>query len=410
MTKFILITIAAIVASTAQAQNPQPLLKGLAPTQPSVSEPLVNVAPLPFDTLGKSAILIDNATGAVLFEKNADASLPPASMSKMMSVYLAFELIDSGQIKLTDKVTVQPETWKKWNNQGSTMFLSPNQQVPIEDLLHGIITLSGNDACVVMAEGIAGTEAEYVARMNVIAKKIGLTSSNFANTNGWPDPNEYVTARDLARLAMATIHNHPALYKKFYGVTEYSWKADDREKAISQPNRNPLLGNVKGADGLKTGHTDEAGYGMTGSAERGAQRLVMVVTGLTSMAERRAESIKIMEWGFRTFQSYTLFTKGTTVEQVPVWMGNVATVAAVPQQDAAFSMTRFAHKDMVVKISYDGPLLAPIKKGQPIAALVVQIPGAAESRIPLVAAADVAKVSGVDKISWMLSHLVLGKK
>lgn len=405
----LVVTLAAV--APAYAENPQPLLKGLAAATPSATaEPLVAAPPAAFDTAARSAILVDFATGAVLFDKNSDVRLPPASMGKMMSVYLAFALIDSGQIKLTDKVTVLPETWKKWNNQGSTMFLSPNQQVSIEDLLHGIVTLSGNDACVVLAEGIAGSEAAYATKMNELAQKIGLRSSHFANTNGWPDPDEYVTARDLATLAVATIRDHPALYQKFYPVAQYSWKPDDRQADIKQDNRNPLLGHVVGADGLKTGHTDEAGYGFTGSAERNGQRLVMVVTGLDSKAQRQAESIKLMEWGFRTFQRYKLFEAGTVIDQIPVWLGAAPKVAAVAEKTAAVSMTRFAHKDMVVKIVYDKPLKAPVKKGMPVAQLVVSAPATPTQYIPLVAKEDVASVGGFGKIGWLLNHWLLGGK
>jgi serine-type D-Ala-D-Ala carboxypeptidase (penicillin-binding protein 5/6) len=362
-----------------------------------------------FETKARSALLIDATTGAILFDKAADASIPPASMSKMMTVYVAFDMIKKGQAKLTDKLPVSAETWKAWHSQGSTMFLGVGETVSIDDLLHGIVTLSGNDACVVLAEGLAGSEAAYAVRMNETAKRIGLTSSNFTNSNGWPDPNEYVTPRDLAKLAQATIRDFPELYKEFYGKPSFTYgKTLGDKKPITQGNRNPILGSVAGADGLKTGHTEEAGYGFTGSAKRGAQRLIMVVTGLTSMAERKEESVKLMEWGFRTFQSYKLFAAGQKVEDVPVWMGKSRSVTAVPSGDVAASLTRFARADMKVKIRYNIPLQAPVKKGQKVGDLVVTAPGMPTQSVPLVAAKSVEKVSGFSKVSWMLSNKIFG--
>ncbi len=362
-----------------------------------------------FETKARSALLVDATTGAVLFEKSADSSIPPASMSKMMTVYVAFDMIRKGQIKVTDKLPVSAETWKAWHSQGSTMFLGVGEQVSVDDLLHGIVTLSGNDACVVLAEGLAGSEAAYVQRMQQMAKRIGLTSSNFTNATGWPDPDEYVTARDLSKLAAATIRDFPGLYKEYYGKPSFTYgKTLGDNKPITQGNRNPILGRVNGADGLKTGHTEEAGYGFTGSAARGPQRLIMVVTGLSSMNERVEESVKLMEWGFRTFQSYKLFGQGQKVQDVPVWMGERKMVAAVPTQDIAASLTRFARTDMKVKIRYNKQVEAPVKQGQKIAELVITAPGMPTQSVPLVAASSVDKVSGFGKVSWMISNRLLG--
>jgi serine-type D-Ala-D-Ala carboxypeptidase (penicillin-binding protein 5/6) len=363
-----------------------------------------------FETKARSALLMDATTGAVLFEKGPDASIPPASMSKMMTVYVAFEMLKNGQAKGSDKLTVSPEIWKAWHSQGSTMFLGVGEQVTIADLLHGIVTLSGNDACVVLAEGLAGSEPAFAERMNQTSKRIGLTSSNFTNSTGWPDPNEYVTPRDLARLAQATIRDFPDLYKEYYGKASFTHGTTlGGNKPIIQGNRNPILGVVAGADGLKTGHTEEAGYGFTGSAQRGAQRLIMVVTGLNSMAERKEESVKLIEWGFRTYQSYKLFSSGQKVEEVPVWMGTARSVSAVPAQEVAASLTRFARADMKVTMHYNTPVEAPVKKGQKLGELVVTAPGMPTQSVPLVAANDVGKVSGFGKISWMLSNKVFGK-
>src|SRR5829696_927870 len=240
----------------------------------------------PFDTPAKVAYLIDLSSGAVLLAKDADRRMPPASMAKMMTTNVAFELIKKGDLTLNKMCTVRPETWQKWHGPqaGSTMFLSPGEQVSVENLLHGIVTLSGNDASVVLAECIAGTEQAFANQMNALGKQLGLTNSHFGNSNGWPDEGvTYVTARDLATLAKATIERHPKLYKKFYSQTSFTWgKTLGSGQNIVQGNRNPILGKVPGADGLKTGHTDEAGYGFTGSAEQNGRRLVMVVADLTS--------------------------------------------------------------------------------------------------------------------------------
>jgi len=238
----------------------------------------------PYDTVAPIAYLIDLSSGAVLLAKNADQRIPPASMAKMMTTEVAFELIDRGQLPLSKTCTVRPETWQAWHGPqaGSTMFLSVNEQVSVENLLHGIVTLSGNDASVVLAECIAGTEQAFAEQMNAQAAKLGLSNSHFGNSNGWPDEGRtYVTARDLATLARATIEKHPKLYKQFYGQPSFTWgKTLGSGQDITQGNRNPILGKVPGADGLKTGHTDEAGYGFAGSAEQNGRRLVMVIAGL----------------------------------------------------------------------------------------------------------------------------------
>ena len=262
----LLVTAAALISAPAPAKAPQ------------------------LETQAPIAFLVDLSSGAVLLAKNADQRIPPASMAKMMTTEVAFELIDSGKLQLNKTCTVRPETWQKWHGPqaGSTMFLSVNEQVSVENLLHGIVTLSGNDASVVLAECIAGTEEAFAGQMNELAAKLGMTNSRFGNSNGWPDEGRtFVTARDLATLARATIENHPKLYKQFYGQPSFTWgKTLGSGQAITQGNRNPILGKVPGADGLKTGHTDEAGYGFTGSAEQNGRRLIEVVAGLGSWNDR----------------------------------------------------------------------------------------------------------------------------
>ncbi|HEY0164952.1 MAG TPA: D-alanyl-D-alanine carboxypeptidase family protein, partial [Sphingomicrobium sp.] len=268
----------------------------------SLSLPASAAAP-PLETAAPVAFMKDLSSGAVLYAKDPDRRIPPASMAKMMTTHLAFHLIKQGKLKLNQTCTVAPETWRQWHGPqaGSTMFLSVGEQVSVENLLHGIVTLSGNDASVVLAECIAGTEPAFAALMNQEAKRLGMNNSNFGNSNGWPDEGvTFTTARDLARLAEATILEAPDLYKAFYQKESFTWgRTLGGNQPITQGNRNPLLGKVAGADGLKTGHTAEAGYGFTGSAEQNGRRLVMVVAGLTSFNQRIDESVKFMDWGFR---------------------------------------------------------------------------------------------------------------
>jgi serine-type D-Ala-D-Ala carboxypeptidase (penicillin-binding protein 5/6) len=360
----------------------------------ALATPTSAAAP-PFDTPAPVAYMVDLSSGAVLYAKDADRRIPPASMAKMMTVYVAFDMIKKGEIKESTVYQVRPETWQRWHGPaaGSTMFLSPGEQVSVENLLNGIVVLSGNDASVVLAEGIAGTEEAFAQRMNQAAKRLGMANSNFGNSNGWPDEGRtYVTARDLARLAAATIEQFPDLYKKYYSRTEFTWgKTMGGGAPITQANRDPLLGRVAGADGLKTGHTEEAGYGFTGSAEQNGRRLVMVVSGLTSFNQRIAESVRFMDWGFRAWSAKPLFKKGATIESADVQMGDTDQVALVAPRDLAVTLPGGAAGAMQVKVVYDGPIKAPIKAGQHIADLVVTTPDTPPQTMPLVAAADVGE-------------------
>jgi D-alanyl-D-alanine carboxypeptidase (penicillin-binding protein 5/6) len=353
-----------------------------------------------YETAAPIAFLKDMQTGRVLFAKNADQKIPPASMGKMMSVYVAFKLLKSGEANLNQTVLVRPETWTKWNNQGSTMFLSVNEQVSVENLLHGIVTLSGNDACVVLAEGLGGTEANYVALMNREAKRLGLKNSQFANTNGWPDPNEYVTARDLATIAEATIRDFPDLYKRFYGKDNFTWgKTLGSGQDITQPNRNPLLGKVAGADGLKTGHTQEAGYGFTGSAEQNGRRLVMVVAGLDSFGGRVASSVDFMNWGFAAWQNVPLGKKGQVMGQSPIAGAAEATVPATAARDLFATLPRgfgMERKTVVVGVP---DLTAPLKAGAKVADLVVTMPGQQPVKLPLITPVAIEE-AGIFQRAW----------
>ncbi|WP_347091631.1 D-alanyl-D-alanine carboxypeptidase family protein [Sphingomonas parapaucimobilis] len=353
--------------------------------------PSVAAAPQ-FDTPAPVAFMKDLSSGAILFQRDADRRMPPASMAKMMTVYVAFDLVKKGQLKLTDMVTVQPETWKKWHGPqaGSTMFLSPNEQVSVANLLYGIVTLSGNDACVVLAEHIAGTEQNFTERMNRTAKQIGLNNSHFGTSNGWPDGGvTYVTARDLADLAEHTIQDFPQLYKQFYSRRDFSWGKTMGGNAITQANRDPLLGRVAGADGLKTGHTEEAGYGFTGSAEQNGRRLVMVMAGLNSSNARAEESVKFMNWGFRAWQAKPVVAKGKKVADAEVQMGSSSKVGLVAPRQLTVTLPAGLDPAISGKVVYQGPIKAPIKAGQHIADLVVTSPDMPAQRLPLVADKDV---------------------
>jgi D-alanyl-D-alanine carboxypeptidase (penicillin-binding protein 5/6) len=348
-----------------------------------------------YDSGAPVAFMIDLSSGKVLYARDADKEIAPASMAKMMTTHVAFRLIQQGKLKLDQKFTVRPETWKRWHGPaaGSTMFLSPNEEVTVENLLHGIVTLSGNDACVVLAEGIAGTEPAFVQMMNEEARRLGLTHSRFGNSNGWPDEGvTKVTARDLAKIARATVEETPDLYRKFYATTSFTWGRTMGGAAITQGNRNPILGKVAGADGLKTGHTQEAGFGFTGSAEQNGRRLIMVVAGLPTYNGRIEESVRFMDWGFKAWRSVPLFRKGSQVETAEVQGGSARSVALVAPKNLAVTLPITASDNVKVSVVYNGPIKAPIAKGQEIARLQVRTADGDVQAMPLVAAEDVAAV------------------
>ena len=358
----------------------------------AIAVPSIAAAPQ-FDTPAPIAFMKDLSSGAVLFAKDPDRRMPPASMAKMMTVYVAFDMLKKGELKANQTFEVRPETWQRWHGAqgGSTMFLKIGEKPSVDDLLKGIVTLSGNDACVVLAEGISGTEPAFTDRMNDAAKRLGLTNSHFGTANGWPDNGvTYVTARDLAKLASATIEDFPDLYKRYYSLPSFTWgKTLGEGNDITQANRDPLLGRVAGADGLKTGHTEEAGYGFTGSAEQNGRRLVIVLAGLTSFNQRIEESVKFMNWGFRAWQAKPLVAKGKQVSTAEVQMGSSSSVGLVAATPLTATLPGGAVPVLNAKVVYEGPLKAPIKAGQHVADLVLTSPGLPEQRMPLVAANDV---------------------
>lgn len=376
----------------------------------SIAAPAAAAAP-PFETPARFAYLVDLTSGAVLYSKNADVEIPPASMAKMMAVHVAFGLIRSGELNPERMCTVRPETWQRWHGPqaGSTMFLSPGEQVSVRNLLHGIVTLSGNDATVVLAECISGTESAFVALLNREARRLGLTHSHWGNPVGWPDNGvTHSSARDLATLAAATVRDFPRLYREYYAVPEFTWgRTMGGGQPITQENRNPLLGRVAGADGLKTGHTEEAGYGFTGSAERDGRRLVMVLAGLSSWNERVAESVRLMEWGFRAWQSRALLRQGQQIGSARVQGGTASSVPLMAPRAVAVTYPMGFGGNLNARIVYQGPVTAPIVQGQHIADLVVTTEGMPPQTTPLVAAEAVDEAGFFGRI-WAGLKALLG--
>jgi serine-type D-Ala-D-Ala carboxypeptidase (penicillin-binding protein 5/6) len=369
-----------------------------APSAPAASASVTG--PSTIDTEAHNAFIVDMKTGAVLLDKGADERIAPASMSKMMFYYTVFGYLKDGKAKLDDML---PVSEKAWRTQGSKMFVPLGGRVSIDDLLKGVIIQSGNDACIVLAEGLAGSEQAFVEQMNKKAQEIGLTGSHFANVDGLPDPEHYMTARDLATLARHIIEDYPEFYK-------YEAEKEFTYNGIKQGNRNPLLYKDLGADGLKTGHTDEAGYCLTGSAVRDNHRIIMVLAGMPTMKSRIQESERLLDWAFREFGGYTLFKAGDTVDEAEVWLGTDPKVPLTLTSDAVATIPRRARKDMKVTVSYDKPVKAPVVKGQEIGKILVTVPGMPPTEFPLVAANSVDRLGAMGRVSAALSYLVFGPR
>lgn len=350
------------------------------------------------DTPAEHAYLFDAKTGTVLLEKAAEEPMPPASMSKMMTVYMVFERLKEGSLKLQDTLPVSEKAWKKG---GSKMFVEVGARVSVEDLLQGIVVQSGNDACIVVAEGLAGSEEAFAERMTERAKELGLEHSHFTNATGWPDPGHEMSSHDLAVLAERLIEDFPEYYE-YFSEREFTYNG------ITQQNRNPLLGRMPGVDGLKTGHTEASGYGLTAAAERDGRRLILVVNGLDSERERARESERLLEWGFRNFEAYDLIRSGETVEEAGVWLGAASTVPLVLEEDLAVTLDHEARREMKVTVSFDGPIPAPIQEGQRLGTLRVEAAGAPPIERPLYAGADVERLGVVGRLGAAIRHLVLG--
>lgn len=349
------------------------------------------------------AYLVDAHSGIVLLDTSTTKRIPTASMAKLMTAYVAFEAIKAGKLDRKAQFTVRRESWARWNNRGSSMFLKADEKVSVENLLHGILTLSGNDAAVVLAESMAGSEAAFAEEMNDAAKRLGMTNSHFATANGWPDRGEtFSTARDLGVLAKRIIEDHPELFTEFFARRSFAWNG------MTQPNRNPLLGAVEGADGMKTGHSSEAGYCLVGTAQRGQRRLIMVIAGLPTLQARVAEARAMMNWGFDNWQEQPLFAKGQAVARVPVQLGAGESVAAVaPHKISMLGLRGKAAKPRLV-VRYYGPVKAPLRKGDQIGQLSVHYPDGVQQKFPLVAANDVEAASFFGR-AWNGLRSLLGK-
>lgn len=337
-----------------------------------------------FDTNARAAWVYDVATGTVLMEKNADEPLPPASMSKLMTVYMLFEAVHEGRISLDTRL---PVSTKARQMQGSTMFLNEQDRPTVAELIKGIIVLSGNDACVVVAEGLAGTEEAFARQMNERAKALGLTNSNFANASGWPHPDHRMSVHDLGLLAQHLIGDFPELYENF-SVEEFRY---DNRAPANRHNRNPLLALGIGADGLKTGHTQEAGYGLVGSAVQGDRRVIFVIAGLASERARAEEAERIVNWAYRQFTMRTIVPKGEIVAQAPVWLGDQGKVGLTTADGVRVLLPAGSQSGVTAEAVFNGPIEAPITKGDKLGELLVNIPGAGLSRLPLLAANDVGR-------------------
>lgn len=350
------------------------------------------------ETPARHALLLDHQSGMILLDKDADTPMPPASMSKLMTVYMVFRALKSGRLKLEDKFTVSKTAWQMG---GSKMFVEVNSEVSVQDLLLGVIVQSGNDACIVLAEGLAGSEAAFAEQMNEAAKTLGLTNSHFTNASGWPDPQHLMSARDMALLAERLISEFPELYELFK-LKEFTYNK------IRQGNRNPLLYKNFGADGLKTGHTEASGYGLVASAVRNGRRLTLVLNGLGSVNERSRESARLLEWGFRNFDNYELFKAGETVTQGLTWLGESETVPLVIEAPLTVTLARAARKALKVKVIYDGPIPAPIRMGMAVATLRIEAPDSPVIERPLLAGADVGRLGLAGRLWSALMHLLLG--
>ncbi|EAU47577.1 MULTISPECIES: D-alanyl-D-alanine carboxypeptidase family protein [Salipiger] len=356
-----------------------------------------------FDTSARAAFVLDYTTGTVLMAKNADEALPPASMSKLMTLYMAFEAVRDGRLQLDERLPVSQHAM---SYGGSTMFLNTTDRVAVEDLLRGIIVLSGNDACAVIAEALSpnGTEAGFAELMTRRAQQLGMTNSTFENASGWPAPNHRMSVRDLTLLATRIIEDFPEFYPIF---AERRFEFDGRAPS-NVNNRNPLLRLDIGADGLKTGHTQEAGYGLVGSAEQDGRRVIFTISGLDSERARAEEAESIVNWAFRQFAERTLVEQGTAVAQAEVWLGAEDSVGLVAEEDVTLLVPVTPGTMLEAEVVYTGPLKAPISAGQQLAELIIRPEGLPEHRVPLFAEHAVAG-GGFGKRMMVVSQALLSR-
>lgn len=350
----------------------------------------------------KQAYVIDFDTGQVLYEKNAHDRMPTASMSKVGTIYMVFDALTRGNLALDQSLPVSEAAWRM---QGSKMFVPIGENVKVEDLIRGVIIQSGNDATIVLAEGIAGSEGEFSLRMtDKLRKDLGMDETNFTNASGWPDDNHYSTARDLTLLGAAMIRDFSDYYR-YYAEKEFTYNN------IKQGNRNPLLYRNMGVDGIKTGHTEAAGYGLMASGVRDGRRVVMTLNGMESMQARADESAKIMEWALMSFRNLKLLEQGKAVAQAPVVMGLATSVPLVPARDLTVTVPRMGTDNAVsIKAVYDAPLIAPLKAGQEVGKLVVTVARMEPVEVPMLAGADVAQQGFFKRLQTKIELMVFGKQ
>lgn len=349
-------------------------------------------------THAKQAFMVDPQTSTVMLFKDAEQPMAPSSMSKMMTIYIIFEELAAGRLKLDSRFRVSERARAMG---GSRMFLELGSEVSVEDLIKGIIVLSGNDACVVIAEGLSGSEESFAERMTKRARELGMTKSVFKNSSGWPAEGQYTTARDLAVLSWRTIDDYPKLYRYY---AESNWTYNN----IRQENRNRLLKITPGTDGLKTGHTEEGGYGQATSAVRDGRRLILVVNGLASMAERAQETSRLMEWGYREFTNTTIFRVGDTVVEAPVWLGAQDKVALVVGRPVQITAPTGQTVSPRVVARFEGPLPAPLVKGTKVGTAAVALPDGRIIEYPLEVGSDVARMGVVGRVATMIQHYLFG--
>ena len=347
-----------------------------------------------FETAATAAWVYDMTTGTVLMDKNADQPLPPASMSKLMTINMLFEALKDGRVTMDTTFAVSDRAVQMTRDGGSTMMLQHNDRPTVEELIHGMIVNSGNDACVVVAEGLAGTEEAFADLMTKRGPAIGLTASTFANASGWPAPDHRMSMRDLGILGKRLIEEFPEYYPIF-SQTEYSYKGRSPDNRF---NRNPLLTLGIGADGLKTGHTSEAGYGLVGSAKQGNRRIIFAITGLPSDKARAEEAERIVGWAFRQFSEKTVAKSGTRVAEAEVHLGDADMVGLVPAEDITLLVPALVQDNVTAEVVYNGPLLAPIAKGSAVAELIIHAPDLPDRRVPLVAEADVGRAGFLKRV------------
>ena len=349
------------------------------------------------ESIAKTALLIDLSTGEVLLDKNSEERTYPSSMTKIMTALMAFEKIKDGTLSMDQEFLISKKAWKMG---GSKMFIEVDKKVKVSDLLLGVVVQSGNDASIAIAEGISGSEETFAIEMNNLAKRIGLTNTNFVNSSGWPNDNHYTTAKDLAKIAEYTLNEHPELYE-MYAITEFTYSG------IKQDNRNPLLYSFDGADGFKTGHTQAAGYGLVGSAERGGRRLLLVLNGLETSRSRAQESLRLMDWGFNNFQLVDFYKQGEIVIEASTWLGKQEKVRLSSQQDISISIPKTHLSDMKVEVLVEEPIPTPISINDQVG--LVQISYADKKlQYPLLASENIEQKGFFSRITSALYYLVLG--